>query len=139
MRRGKKGLTLSQVPLDSLRPRTDMPRTTRTKKRGAKVGYDETVGSADRGREFEVALRDYWLNYRKQPTRPKMFQLVNQSIPDQSFSQDVTDHADDVRAYRNFLIHDIEDAPAVGMAAFTPQQVKRHLSAYLARLAAAWR
>jgi len=46
MRQGKEGLTLSQVPLDSLRPRTDMPRTTRTKKRGAEVMYYETVGSA---------------------------------------------------------------------------------------------
>jgi len=89
--------------------------------------------------EFEVALRDYWLSYRKKTTRPKMYQLVNQLIPDQGFSRDVIDNADDVREYRNFLVHDIEDEPGAGMAAFSLKQVKGYLCAYIARLNAAWR
>jgi hypothetical protein len=79
--------------------------------------------------EFEAALRDYWLTYRNQTTHPTMFQLLNQSIPDQRFSQDVIDNADDVRLYRNFLVHAIEDEPGEGMVAFTVQQAKSHLCA----------
>src|SRR6266446_4359576 len=55
--------------------------------------------------EFEVGLRDYWLTYRKKDTRPKMYQLLNESIPTQHFPQDYIDKADDVREYRNFLVH----------------------------------
>jgi hypothetical protein len=89
--------------------------------------------------EFEAALRDYWLTYRKQLTRPKMFQLLNQAIPDQQFSQEVVENADDVRLYRNFLVHDIEDEPGDDMAAFTVPQAKSHLCSYLARLDPNWR
>src|SRR5439155_7570710 len=55
--------------------------------------------------EFEAALRDYWLTYRKQTTRPKMYQLVNEAIPDRGFSQDIIDNADDVREFRNYLVY----------------------------------
>ena len=89
--------------------------------------------------EFEAALRDYWLTYRKQTTRPKMYQLVNHAIPDQSFSQDVIDNADDVREFRNFLVHDIEDELGEDRISFTVQQAKSNLCAYIARLDPAWR
>jgi hypothetical protein len=89
--------------------------------------------------EFEAALRDYWLTYRGQMTRPKMYHLINQAIPDQAFSQDVVDNADDVREYRNFLVHDIEDEPGENLVAFTVPKAKSHLCAYLGRLDPAWR
>lgn len=89
--------------------------------------------------EFEAALRDYWLTHLKQTTRPKMFQLVNHAIPNQSFSQDVIDSADDVRVFRNFLVHDIEDEAAEGMARFSVSEAKRHLCSYIARLETSWR
>lgn len=89
--------------------------------------------------EFEAALRDYWLTYHGQSTRPRMHQLVNQAIPDQRFSQDVIDRADDVREYRNFLIHEIDDEPGERMATFTVQQAKSHLCSYLSRLNPSWR
>lgn len=89
--------------------------------------------------EFEATLRDYWLTYWKQATRPKMYQLVNKAIPDQRFSEDVVDNADDVRLYRNFLVHDIEDEPGEALATFSVPQAKSHLCAYIARLDPTWR
>ncbi len=70
--------------------------------------------------EFEAALRDYWLTYRGRDTRPKMYQLVNEAIPDEAFSQDIIDNADDVREFRNFLVHDSEDEPGedIGSSVF---------------------
>jgi hypothetical protein len=46
--------------------------------------------------EFEAGLRDYWKTHRKQTSHPKMVQLVRQLIPNQQFSQDIIDDADDV-------------------------------------------
>jgi hypothetical protein len=88
--------------------------------------------------EFEAALRDYWLTYRAQTTRPRMYQLVNQAIPDQSFSQDVIDSADDVREYRNFLVHEIDDEPQEDVVTFTVQQAKSRLCTYISRLDPSW-
>lgn len=88
--------------------------------------------------EFEPTLRDYWLTYRGQTTRPRMHQLVNQAIPDQSFSQDVIDSADDVREYRNFLVHDTDDEPEEDVVIFTVQQAKSHLCTYISRLDPSW-
>ncbi len=89
--------------------------------------------------EFEVTLRDYWLTHYKQTTRPKMFQLVNEAVPDQRFSRDVIDNANDVRVFRNFLVHDLEDEPGEGMVRFTVHQAKSHLCAYIGRLDPTWR
>lgn len=89
--------------------------------------------------EFEASLRDYWLTYRKRTTRPNMDQLVNRSIPDQSFSQDVIDGADDVREFRNFLVHDNVDESGEGRITFSVEQAKTVLCTYLARLDPAWR
>ena len=88
--------------------------------------------------EFEAALRDYWLTYRRHTTRPRMYQLVNQAIPDQSFSQDVIDSVDDIREYRNLLVHDIDDEPGEDVVIFTVQQAKSHLCTYISRLDPSW-
>jgi hypothetical protein len=89
--------------------------------------------------EFEAALRDYWRTYRGRDTHPTMYQLVNEAIPDEAFSLDVIDNADDVREYRNFLVHDSEDEPGEDIVTFTVPRAKSHLCAYLGRLDPAWR
>lgn len=108
----------------------------------AGVAFTENLGATYIIRiyaEFETTLRDYWLTYRGQTTRPKMYQLVNQAIPDQAFSQDVIDNANDVREFRNFLVHDIEDEPGENIVTFTVLEAKSHLCAYIGRLDPAWR
>ena len=89
--------------------------------------------------EFEAGLRDYWTTYRKQTTRPGMYQLLNQAIPTQHFPLDAIDDADDVRKYRNFLVHDIEDEPGDDIAIVRVQEAKKYLCAYIACFDPAWR
>jgi hypothetical protein len=89
--------------------------------------------------EFEASLRDYWLTHLGQTTRPKMFQLVRHAVPNQNFSQDIIDNADDVREYRNFLVHDIEDEPGKDIVVFSAAEAKKHLIAYLGRLDTGWK
>ena len=74
--------------------------------------------------EFETGLRDYWLTYRKRDTRPKMYQLLNVAIPTQHFPQDCIDRADDVREYRNFLVHDTEEGRVEDIETFTVGEAK---------------
>ena len=88
--------------------------------------------------EFESALRDYWLTFRKQVTRPRMYQLVNEAIPDQRFSREVIANADEIRVYRNSLVHDNEDEAGEEIVAFSVQESKSRLCAYLGRLSASW-
>ena len=89
--------------------------------------------------EFEAAIRDYWLTYLGHTTRPPMFQLVNTAIPNQRFSRDVIEKADEVREYRNSLVHDPEDLSGSGTSRFTLHEAKRHLCTYLSRLDPEWR
>ena len=67
-----------------------------------------------------------------------MVQLLNEAIPTQSFPQDTIDLADEVREYRNFLVHDIEDNPSSDVT-FTVQEAKKRFCAYTALLDPAWR
>lgn len=89
--------------------------------------------------EFEAGLRDYWKTHRNQPTHPTMVQLVRHSIPDQMFSRDCIDDADDVRKYRNFLVHDIEEEPPDDLRVFTVIEAKRCLCEYFGRLSPRWK
>ncbi|HEY7429088.1 MAG TPA: hypothetical protein VH682_32975 [Gemmataceae bacterium] len=89
--------------------------------------------------EFEAALRDYWKTHKGKDTHPKMVQLLNEAIPDQHFPQDCIDNADDVREYRNFLVHDIEEDLPTDMVPFTVQETKRYLCAYIACLDPKWK
>jgi hypothetical protein len=88
--------------------------------------------------EFEAGLRDYWDSYRGRDTRPDMVVLVRQAIPTEAFSQDCIDNADDVREYRNFLVHDMGKEPPPGKPTFTLREAKRHLSEYFSRLNPRW-
>ncbi len=87
--------------------------------------------------EFEAGLRDYWSTYRRRPTHPGMEQLLNSAIPTQSFSQDTIDRAEDVRVYRNTLVHDrdkVSDEDAI-----TVHEAKKSICSYLACLDPKWR
>ncbi|HVA49955.1 MAG TPA: hypothetical protein VNH11_26550 [Pirellulales bacterium] len=88
--------------------------------------------------EFEAGLRDYWQTHLGQANHPPMIQLVRHLIPNQRFSQDCIDNADEVRIFRNFLVHDFLDEPPADMVAFTVFEAKKHLCDYFARLDATW-
>ena len=88
--------------------------------------------------EFEAGLRDYWATYRGRETRPHMAILLRQSVPTPAFSQDCIDGADEVRIYRNFLVHDMADEPPTEMVILTLQQVKRRLCEYFGRINPRW-
>lgn len=87
---------------------------------------------------FEAGLRAYWRTHRNRDTRPSMEQLVRHAIPNQLFSQDCIDDADDVREYRNLLVHDIDEARAANPASFTMAEARRRLCSYFARLDPGW-
>jgi hypothetical protein len=88
--------------------------------------------------EFEAGLRDYWQTHLAQASHPPMIQLVRHLIPSQRFSQDCIDNADDVRIYRNFLVHDFLEQPPTDMVVFSVFEAKRHLCEYFSRLDATW-
>ena len=88
--------------------------------------------------EFEAGVRDYWKTHLKRATDPTMAQLVRHAIPNQMFSQDTIDDVDDIREYRNHLVHDMEDETPTGVRAFTVAEAKRCLCAYFGRLDARW-
>jgi hypothetical protein len=67
-----------------------------------------------------------------------MAKLIRHAIPTQAFSQDCIDNADDVRVYRNYLVHD-EVEEGYTLIEFTLVEVKRHLCEYFGRLDPRWR
>lgn len=88
--------------------------------------------------EFEAGLRDYWQTYLGQLSHPPMIQLVRRLVPNQRFSQDCIDNADEVRVYRNFLVHDSLDEPPEDMIVFSVSEAKKHLCEYFSRLDPTW-
>ena len=88
--------------------------------------------------EFEAGLHDYWKTYLGRDTHPKMVQLLNEAIPNQRFPQDWIDNADEVREYRNFLVHDMEEEPPADLVTFTVKEAKTHLCAYFSCLDPNW-
>jgi hypothetical protein len=89
--------------------------------------------------EFEAGLRDYWATYKGRQTRPDMVTLIRNAVPTQTFTQDCVDDADDVRIYRNFLVHDMEEEPPSDMVTFTVLQAKKNLCTYFSCLNPRWR
>jgi len=87
--------------------------------------------------EFEAGLRDYWKNCLNRVTHPPMIQLL-QSVADQRIPMDRLDNADDVRKYRNFLVHDESHEPPSDMRTFSVDEAKSHLCYYFGRLNADW-
>lgn len=88
--------------------------------------------------EFEATLRDYWSKCLKRDSEPQMVQLVNFSIPGEYFPQDYIDGADEVRSYRNRIVHDSGDESDGVFPTLTIEQVERSLRSYLSRLQSNW-
>jgi hypothetical protein len=86
--------------------------------------------------EFEAGLRDYWASYLGRDTQPPMVQLLRHAIPTQAFSRDCIDNADDVRKYRNHLVHDSEEEPPPKI---TLLDAKKYLCDYFSRLDPRWK
>jgi hypothetical protein len=55
--------------------------------------------------EFESGLRDAWANWLRRDTHPPMRDLLV-AIANQRIAQDWLDAADEVRQYRNVLVHE---------------------------------
>ena len=89
--------------------------------------------------EFEAGLRDYWKTHLNRDSHPPMVQLVRYAIPNQMFSQDTIDDADEMREYRNYLVHDTEDEVPEGVRRFTMAEARRCLCAYFGRLDPRWK
>jgi hypothetical protein len=88
--------------------------------------------------EFEATLRDYWLNGLGRDTEPPMVQLVNDAIPNQHFPSDYVEGADEVRRFRNYLVHDSGDEMPADVVLLSLPEVERRLKQYLSRLKADW-
>ncbi|NLY01195.1 MAG: hypothetical protein GXY83_34320 [Rhodopirellula sp.] len=83
--------------------------------------------------EFEAGLRDAWVHLVRDnhpPMRDLMVAMANQRIP-----QDWLDEADEVRAYRNSLVHegDVADAMRISLV-----DVRSRLCRYFSRLPEDW-
>src|SRR5205085_1887635 len=89
--------------------------------------------------EFEAGIRDYWESYRGRDSNPPMEVLLNQSVPTEAFTQDVIDDADDVREYRNALVHDMGGPLRPGVIIFPLRQAQRALSTYFSRINPRWK
>lgn len=87
--------------------------------------------------EFEAGIRDYWANHLNRTTHPPMVKLM-QSLANQRVSTDRLRDANEVREYRNFLVHDELGEPPLDMRTFTVEEAKRHLCYFFGRLDPDW-
>ncbi len=87
--------------------------------------------------EFEAGVRDYWANHLKRSTHPPMVQLLK-SLASQRVSEDRYEDTDDVREYRNFLVHDESVIPPLEMRIFTVEDAKSCLCYFFGRLDPDW-
>ncbi len=86
------------------------------------------------GAEFEAGLRDAWQNAFGRPTQPPLRDLLAAVAARRLVPQDTLDRADEVREYRNALVHEgASDAAPVSIA-----DVRRHLCRFFSRLPSRW-
>jgi hypothetical protein len=81
---------------------------------------------------FESSLRHYWRAVRG--TKPSTEQLISSIAARRGVPQDTLDIVQEIRAFRNFLIHEEHD---VGLR-YTIDDEFKHLNTYLARLPLQW-
>jgi hypothetical protein len=84
--------------------------------------------------EFEAGLRDAWRNAFARQTQPPLRDLLAAVAARRLVPQDALDRADEVREYRNALVH--ENAPDV--ATIPIAEVRRHLCRFFSRLPSRW-
>ncbi len=84
--------------------------------------------------EFEVNLRDAWRNEYRRTTRPRMWDLILSISALNKVKEEWRDQVDEVRTYRNSLIHSgLGDERPVPIA-----QALSRLVRYLSRLPLDW-
>ena len=84
--------------------------------------------------EFEAGLRDAWQTAFGRPTQPPLRDLLAAVAARRLVPQDALDRADEVREYRNALVH--EGASDVGPIPIT--DVRRHLCRFFSRWPSRW-
>lgn len=88
--------------------------------------------------EFEAGLREYWRSHLGRRTHPNMEHLLRNLIPNQLFSHDCIDAADEVRTYRNSLVHLGVNTPPLPRQGFKIHEAKRRRCEYFSRLDSQW-
>ena len=83
---------------------------------------------------FESCLRNYWRSGVRRPTKPVTEKLIESLAGRLRMGQDVVDAVEDIRRFRNFLVHD-EDEPHTR---FRIEAAGRQLNTFLARLPIQW-
>lgn len=87
---------------------------------------------------FEAGLREYWERHRKRTTRPDMTTLMNNAVPTERFSQDCISDADEVRRYRNALVHVTGGEEPTDFTPVSIDTAKSRLCEYFNRLPPSW-
>lgn len=82
---------------------------------------------------FESALRHYWRT-KVRDTRPLAAVLLSSLAAKRGVPQDTLDVIQEIRGFRNFLIHEESNAES----RFTIEEASAHLNTYLARLPLEW-
>ncbi len=83
---------------------------------------------------FESILRDYWKEGLKRKSRPVTEQLVKSVAARRQIPQDILDLIQQIRNFRNSLVHDEHQAHRP----FTIEEASRQLNTFLARLPDQW-
>lgn len=84
--------------------------------------------------EFEAGLREAWKKFYRKRTTPPMKDLLV-AVASQRIPQDWLDEADDVRKYRNALVHEEGEEQVV---AFSLPEARSRLCRYFSRLPEDW-
>jgi hypothetical protein len=84
--------------------------------------------------EFESGLRDLWKNYFRKKRRTPMKHLL-QLIATQAIPQNCVDDADQVRVFRNALVHEETEEPVVPLSL---GKAKSHLCRYFSFFPKDW-
>jgi hypothetical protein len=84
--------------------------------------------------EFETGLREAWRRAYRRRTHPRTVELLDAFAARCSISQDWHDAADDVRKYRNALVHEEDET----IAPITVATAGRSLRRFFSRLPLDW-
>jgi hypothetical protein len=84
--------------------------------------------------EFEAGLREAWARKYRQTTEPRAADLLSAFQARCRIPQDLYDAVEDVRKYRNSIVHDQDEA----VAAVSVDIAGRHLRTFLSKLPVTW-
>jgi hypothetical protein len=84
--------------------------------------------------EFEACLRDVWVGHFHQESQPRMRELVIAISARRNVPARWREHVDEVRVFRNALLHEGSD----GVLAVSMAEARAHLIRFLSRLPQDW-